>query len=54
VRKSKIECLLEWRERLLINNGPTSLSAAWALAAIERKLKNLGEFQTPGSPDSEG
>jgi len=46
VRKREIEKMLELRERLL--SGPTSLSVAWALGAIEQKMKRMGVSLTPG------
>jgi len=51
VRKREIQELLELRERLLSNGGPNSLSSAWALWAIEQKMKRVGVSLTPGSTE---
>jgi recombinational DNA repair ATPase RecF len=51
VRRRDYDKLMELRERLLENNGPSSLSAAWALWAIEQKMKRMGVSLTLGSTE---
>jgi len=51
VKRKEWEKLMELRERLLENNGPNSLSAAWALWAIEQKMKRMGVSPTLGSTE---
>jgi len=51
VKRKEWEKLMELRERLLENNGPNSLSAAWALWAIEQKMRRMGVSPTPGTTE---
>jgi len=51
VKRKEFEKLMELRERLLENNGPNSLSAAWALWAIEQKMKRIGVSLTLSSTE---
>jgi len=48
VRKREIDKLIKLKERLIAAGEPRSLSTAWAMGAIDSKLKRLNLYQTPG------